>query len=107
AGAGGGPADPRLLLVGRSRQAPGADEPPGACPGGVARRVADGPVPSAVGLPARSGRPAPPVAGPPEPLVQPGRLLPAPRLRRPARPLPRRAAVEADLLAGVAGRRPC
>ena len=66
--------------------AAGADEGAGGGPGGAAARMADRPVPAAVGVPGRGGRAAPAVAGAPEPLVQPGRLLPAARLRRPAGP---------------------
>ena len=71
------------------------------------RRLADRPVPAAVGLPrgrtAARGRSPGHLAA----LVQPGRLLPAARLRRPARPVPRRAALEADHRRGQhADRRP-
>src|SRR5438874_1446815 len=57
--------------------------------------MADRPVPPAVGVPGGGGGPAPPLARPPEPLVSPGRLLPASRLGRPARQVPRGATLEA------------
>ena len=97
---------PRRLRRAASRpDAAGADQGAGSGPGGDAARVADRPVPPAVGLPRRGGRAAPAVAGAPDALVQPGRLLPAAGLRRPARPLPRRAAVEdAGRPAAAAGR---
>src|SRR5436309_1231077 len=65
-------------------------------------------MPAALGLPAGGVRSASTVAGAPESLVQPGRLLSAAGLRRPTGPLPRRAALEDDLLAGAVwdGRRP-
>src|SRR5262249_15834465 len=72
----------------------GTNEVAGGVAGGPTSRVADGPVPPTVGVPRRGRRRAPQLTGPPEPLVQPHRLLPAAGLRRYARPLPHRTTVE-------------
>src|SRR5205823_5972940 len=103
AGTGSGAADPYLLRPAGSRTgaSAGSDEPARTGAGCAAERVADRAMSAALGLPAGGVRPASPVAGASESLVQLGRLLSAAGLRRSAGPLPRRAAMEDDLLAGA------
>ncbi len=103
AGAGGRPADPRGLRRTGRAYATGVDQGAGGGAGSAAARVADRAVPTAVGVSGGGRRRAAAVAGSSGALVEPGRLLPAAGLRRPARPLPHRTVVEDDGGAAAAG----
>ncbi len=87
----------REVYVGRERDdAAGVDQGAGGGAGRPAARLADRVVPAAVGVPVGGRGRAAPFAGPSGALVQPGRLLPAARLRRPDGPVPHRTALEDD-----------